>query len=136
MVQFYFLSIVLNATVGYTLIRGDGPGEGDLRPGLYFSLGPGTPRLILGILSALTGLLKVLSSVEGDIPVAGDLVPALAGFAGGFSLIFEYYQERSTVETDSSKNIEQALIKNKKLIGCLSLVAAALHFLFPRVLFL
>jgi hypothetical protein len=136
MPQFYFLSIVLNAASGYTLIGGDGkPGEGGGK-GLWFSVAEGSPRLILGVLTALTGLLKVLSSVEGDIPVVGDLAPALAGFAAGFILIFEYYRERSALEPENTEKIGRLLIKNRKLIGFLSIAAAALHFLFPKVLFL
>ena len=142
MVQFYFLSIVLNALAGYILISGDESGVLEFKGG--FSLKDETFRLIVGILSVITGLLKLLSVIEGDVPVLGDLVPALAGFLSGFILIFEYYRNRSSLEksvdaeseSEYSERIDRILVRNKKIIGVAALAAAVLHFLFPKVLLL
>ncbi|GHV76688.1 hypothetical protein AGMMS49942_15090 [Spirochaetia bacterium] len=131
MIQFYFLSIVLNALSGYVLTR-----EPLDTSGFHWSLQNETSRLILGVLTIVVGLLKILSSVPGDLPVIGDLIPALAGFLAGFALIFEYYRSRSTREPEHTDTIERLLIHNKKWIGFIALGAAALHFLFPSVLFL
>jgi hypothetical protein len=77
MVQLYFLSILLNGLSGYVLgFSGNEPDTG-MGNSLRFSLNNSTFRLILGILTAVTGLLKLLSPIEGDVPVAGDLVPAI-----------------------------------------------------------
>jgi uncharacterized membrane-anchored protein len=134
MIQFYFLSIFFNALAGYVLISGEDNGPLEIRPG--FSLNDETVRLMLGILSMLTGILKLLSSVEGDLPVLGDIIPAVVGFVSGFTLVFEYYRGRTSVEGGSPETINQVLVRNKKIIGLIAIAAAALHFLFPKVLLL
>ena len=137
MLQFYFLSVLMNALAGYILFFGHSDGVLDFRCG--FSVKSETFRLVVGILSAFTGLFKLLSSIEGDLPLIGDLIPAAAGVLCGFILIFEYYSIRSAArsfEEDSGKKIDGFLIANKKLIGAIAIVAAVLHFLFPTVLLL
>jgi hypothetical protein len=81
-------------------------------------------------------MLKILSSVPGDIPVLGDLLPALAGFITGFILLFEYYRGRTSVESEKARRLEGLLAKHKKWLGFFSIAVAGLHFLFPTVLFL
>ena len=44
-----------------------------------FSLKNENFALVIGILSAAIGLLKILSPIEGDVPVVGDLVPGVIG---------------------------------------------------------
>jgi hypothetical protein len=83
-----------------------------------------------------TGVLKLLSSVEGDLPVLGDIIPALVGFTAGFVLVFEYYRGRAGSESGNSESISQMLVRNKKIIGAAAIIIAALHFLFPKVLLL
>jgi hypothetical protein len=136
MIQFYFLSIILNALTGYTLITDTGEEDAVIESGFRWSLHNETCRLILGILTILMGLLKILSAIQGDVAVIGDLIPALAGFLSGFVLAFEYYRNRSTLEPEHTEKIEYLLIRNKKWIGFIALIAAALHFLFPSVLLL
>lgn len=97
---------------------------------------PDTLRLVLGILAAITGLFKLLSVVQGDVPVIGDLIPALCGFAAGFVLIFEYYRQTAPAEADSHVLLNLFLDQNKRRIGFLALGSAGLHFLFPQALFI
>ena len=135
MLQFYFLSIVLNALGGYLLFFGDSNEVPEFKG--RFSLKDETFRFVVGILAVLVGFLKLLSAIEGDVPIIGDLVPALAGFLSGFILIFEYYRNRATVESsENTQKIDRILVSNKKIIGVIALAAAALHFVFPRVLLL
>jgi len=135
MIQFYFLSILLNALAGYILFTGDDVNVLEFKNN--FSIKDETFKLVVGILAAVTGLLKLLSPVEGDVPVIGDLIPALAGLLAGFLLIFGYYQSRSSMEiTEHVERIDRILGKNKKIIGAFALLAAVLHFLFPKVLLL
>jgi len=135
MLQFYFLSVLLNALAGYILFTGDEKGVLEFKGNL--SLKDETVRFVIGILTALTGLLKLLSPVKGDVPVIGDLVPAIMGFLCGFALIFEYYRNRSSVEvTDRTERIDRILVSNKKIIGIAGIVAAILHFIFADVMLL
>ncbi|MDR2111459.1 MAG: hypothetical protein LBP32_09160 [Spirochaetaceae bacterium] len=104
--------------------------------GLRFSIQNETFRLILGVLTMVTGLLKLLSAVPGDVPVAGDLLPALVGLAAGFILVFEFYRGRSGMESERLEQLEGIVTKNRRWIGFGAVGAAALHFLFPSVLLL
>ena len=95
-----------------------------------------TFRLVLGILTGLTGILKLVSVIRSDVPVIGDLLPALAGLAGCFCLILEYYMNTTTIENTLPVLLDKIFIKNSNVIGFLCIVIALLHFVFPTVLFL
>jgi hypothetical protein len=136
MIQFYFLSILLNGVTGYILGIEQEENEGSLDTGFKISFRNATCRLVLGILAMLTGLLKLLSVTKGDIPVVGDLLPAVVGFAVGFILVFEYYNSRSELSTEKADKLALFLKRNKKWIGFIAIASAALHFLFPSVLLL
>jgi len=133
MLPIYFLSIALNALVGYILAFRKEEAEGGA---LSLNLDSETTRLLVGVVAAVTGLLKILSPVEGNVPVAGDLLPALAGLGGGFILAFEFYRRRNTVHSPVMEHIAGLIDKNRKLAGFVCLGAAALHLVFFPVLFL
>jgi len=135
MVQFYFLSILLNTVAGYSLIADKESGSSFL-DGLKSYIFNETFRLVVGILSMAVGLFKLLSVVRGDVPVIGDLFPALTALAAGFSLIIDFYRLKSSIAQEETGTLEKLFVKNKKWFGYLSLAAAAAHFLFPTVLFL
>ncbi|MDR0689871.1 MAG: hypothetical protein LBG08_06365 [Spirochaetaceae bacterium] len=136
MIQFYFLSILLNAVSGYVLIMEDTEQDHAFETGPRFSLNNETIRLVLGILTLVGGLLKLLSSIQGDIPVIGDLFPALFGLFAGFILVFNYYRTKTSIESEKSELVERILTQNKRWIGFVTIASAVLHFLFPSVLFL
>jgi hypothetical protein len=131
MIQFYFLSVFLNALAGYILAGGDEQGELGIKGG--FSLSDETVRLVLGILCVVTGLLKLLSPAEGGLPVLGDLIPALIGILAGFILVLEYYRSHATVESGEADRFYEGFSRNKKLFGFIAVISAVLHFLFPGV---
>ncbi|QQO08062.1 hypothetical protein [Breznakiella homolactica] len=137
MLQFYFLSIFLNAVSGYILFTGAGwDAVSDDEKGFKLSPSNGTFRLVLGIAAAAVGILKILSVISGDVPVIGDLIPALAGLLAGFVLIFDYYRRKTTVDSEKSEKISTLVNANYKWIGIVAMAAAGLHFLFPTVLLL
>jgi hypothetical protein len=133
MLQFYFLSIVLNTLAGIILVSSN---ETQESLGGFF-LKNETTKFVIGILSALTGLMKILSVIQGDIPIIGDLVPAIAGLLCGFILIYEYYRNRTSLaDSEQTEKINRIFVANKKIIGAAAIAAAVLHFLFPHVLLL
>lgn len=139
MIQLYFLSILFNGVTGYILVQGDAE-KNEIETSLKFSLRGGTFRLILGVLSAVTGALKLLSPVMEKVPILGDLVPALAGLVAGFILIFGYYREHASIAVFEDEgrldHIGGTFLKYQKAAGLALLAAAILHFLFPQALFL
>lgn len=93
-------------------------------------------RLVLGILMLLTGLMKLLSPIQYDVPVVGDLVPAVAGLAGGFSILLEWYRNKSVVGLNLPEIIDRIFVDGRKYLGIFCIAAGVIHFVFPRVLFL
>jgi len=95
-------------------------------------------KLIVGILAAAVGFLKLFSPYGNQIPVLGDLVPAVAGFVAGFMLLYGFYRDNgSGVGANGTVDrIGELLLRYKKQIGFACIAAAALHFLFPTALFL
>jgi len=135
MLQFYFLSIFLNLVAGYLLFFWDEVNTSERKN--EFSLQGDTFILIVGALSAITGLVKLFSPVGGRLPIIGDLIPAAAGLVCGFVLLFSYYRRRMSIDdTEHTQKIEGILAGNKKIIGALAFAAAVLHFLFPGVPFI
>ena len=76
MLQFYFLSVMLNLLIGIMLVfnKEDSAVEKllDTEDKLF--------QLVVGILSVFVVLIKLLSPVKG-VPFFGDFLPALIGFA-------------------------------------------------------
>ena len=133
MIQFYFLSIVLNLLAGYTIIQ-ERIESTETDP--WYSFNSDTFRLILGVGSLVIGLLKLFFSYSTNPPIFGDLIPALAGLLCGFMLIFEFYLSRTSIASEQSEKIALLLLGKQKWIGGLAIVSGVLHFLFPQALFL
>jgi hypothetical protein len=140
MIQLYFLSILFNGVTGCLFIMGDNRTDDTIESSLRFSPGSGMFRFILGIVTAITGVLKLLSPSMGNIPILGDMVPALAGIAGGFILFFGFYREHASspaIEPEGKLDrIGETFLRYKKAAGFVLLASALLHFLFPQALFL
>ena len=149
MLQFYFLSILLNLLTGLVLLYADiFPEEQNAEEKSEKPLGKikelisntaffenKTFLLVVGALSTFTGLMKLLSVVRNDIPVIGDLLPALAGLVGGFTVVLAYYLMTATDPVSLPDAVHNIFIKGHKYIGVFCIVAALLHFVFPGALF-
>ncbi|MDR1399277.1 MAG: hypothetical protein LBJ41_05080 [Treponema sp.] len=134
MIQFYFLSILCNTLAGYALTRDTDELDNTKRQAPFtLSARNLTFRLLLGLVSSVTGLFKLLSAI--DLPFAGDLVPALTGIGGGVLLLYDYYANTTTLTTESTLRSFLTRKKTKKSFGVWSCAIAALHFLFPEMVF-
>jgi len=133
MLQLYFLSILCNGLAGFLFVYGDA-----LDDGSKSSPFGGGFRLVVGILSGVTGLLKLLAPVQ--VVVLGDLLPATAGIVAGFMLVYSFaFRRGPDSEAGGEGRMERigdALLKYKKPIGFACIAVAVLHFLFPEALFL
>jgi len=135
MIQLYFLSILCNGLSGYVLFAGN-----ENQPVEKTRLSNPTNHLVLGILSAVVGFLKLLSPNAEKLLILGDLLPAGGGVLAGFLLIFGIYRQDSVSisqsEGSSLNKYGQSLLRFRKSIGLGLLAVALLHFLFPETLFL
>jgi hypothetical protein len=160
MVQFYFLSIVLNLAGGYALVVEGLPQRGRTIEGFRDFFQDPTARLVVGILALVTGALKFLTPIRGDIPIVGDFLPAVGGLGVGISLLLERYYgsdapmtsaeptpdggpahstptRKSPISPRGEPNaIERLFLDHKAVVGLVGLIAGVVHFLFPMVIFL
>jgi hypothetical protein len=137
MPQFYLLSILANGFAGL-LLAADylGPKVA------FFSewkklLENRAAKVTLGIVVGAIGVLKLIVSSPGEtVPVVGDLLPALAGILLGAILLGESFRARVEQAGEKVDRVARAVIGYRVPIGITAMVIAALHFLFPQVLFL
>ena len=150
MIQLYFLSIFCNTLTGYLLFANDdtdtqasGATGTSAEPAgrkfpFGFSLTNPTFNLVIGIISMVVGILKFLLAMN-DTPFFGDFIPALFGLIAGFVLIFGVYRVRNSKVAENNSKLDrlgEIMLRNRKVLGMVLLVAALLHFLFPQALFL
>lgn len=142
MIQFYFLSVLLNAVTGAMLFFGpasrpetpaeDGESRNRFFPPFAYSE---TFRFALGVTAIAVGVLKLLSPVKDDVPFIGDIFPAAAGVIAGFDLIYENIRMKKISEVVVKRNTSiRRLLESRTYIGITAIAAAALHFLFPAVI--
>lgn len=154
MIQFYFLSVLLNILVGLILVyskteKDDSVAEGgddissagEKRSVFSKVFGKGSYTddemfyLVVALLSVFVGFIKLLSAVNG-VPFFGDLVPALAGFAGGISVLVEYFEKKSSSPLMMNKFFTLVFVESRKYVGIACIAAGIIHFVLPGVLFL
>jgi hypothetical protein len=137
MPQFYFLSIVANAFVGL-LLAADYLGQ----KVPFFKewrtlLENRTAKVSLGIAVAAIGVIKLIVPSPGEsVAVVGDLLPALTGILLGAILLGESFRSRVEKAGAKVEQVARVVISYRVPIGIAAMIIAALHFLFPQVLFL
>jgi hypothetical protein len=101
-----------------------------------------TFHLVLGILSAITGILKLLSPIPYGVNAArgvlifGDLIPAAAGIIAGIIFIFGIYRKDDGENSGGLSRIGTNLLAFKRPLGLGLMAAAFVHFIFGEILFL
>jgi len=136
MIQFYLLSVVLNVIAGYALYSFQAEAKGTRFDGVREFIQDSTTRLLLGVLCGTTGMFKLLTVMRGDLPVIGDLVPAVAGMAAGFTMLLELYRSGAAAPSPAVQRLDSLFVANRRIIGIVSMASGLIHFLFANVLFL
>lgn len=136
MLQLYFLLVLLNLLAGLSLAS-DFMGEKLPSTAPLFKLisSPGI-RGLLGILAFLVGFFSLIIVLPGDVPVVGDLLPAISALFTGTGLVLEYYQSKTTTQTNLVEKLDGFLLKNKTFFGLLAIILGVLHFILPTVMFI
>ena len=80
--------------------------------------------------------MKLLSPIQNDVPVAGDILPAISGIAGSFALLLEYYSHKTSLDFNMPSILESVFVSGRKYLGIFCIIAGVLHFVFPRALIL
>ncbi len=137
MVQFYFLAVCLNIIGGLVLaapsFKEKIPFLSSMRAAFVEKQ---SGRIIFVLVLLFTGIFKILSVTKGDVPIVGDLLPALSLFVLAFTFMVEFFAEKSTVEGSLLHTLEDIFVRNSQIIGVSAVVIGVFHFIFPGVLFL
>ncbi|MCR5219235.1 hypothetical protein [Treponema sp.] len=161
MVQFYLLSVVFNIIAALVLVYGKNFADSAVKKAdevpddsiideedsdvfdlsdsekkentMIPGLDNGTFRLVLGILCAFVGLIKLVSAYRG-IPVLGDLLPSIAGILAGGSMLVEYYYISCIEPELIPDSVRAVFIDSRRYIGIACFVIALLHFIMPSAL--
>lgn len=137
MIQFYFLAVLLNVFGGLLLFSSADQERLQVFRTINESLSSNKSwRMIFILLTVIVAVFKVLSVIEGDVVVVGDLLPAVSLLVVGFDQFLAYYRERSDVEEGAVRRLGTLFQQNRRLLGIAAVVIGVVHFLFPRVLFL
>jgi len=137
MIQLYVLSILCSGLAGYILFAGK-----DEFSDMPEQINNPTFHLILGIISAVTGVLKLLSPLPSSINAArgililGDLIPSAAGIIAGLVLIFGLYRRDISAKDGELDRIGTNLLTFRRPIGIALMCAALVHFIFGELIFL
>jgi hypothetical protein len=138
MIQLYFLSVLCNGLSGYILFTEDNDKEDELGVKSPVSVNSPTFHLVLGIISIVTAVLKILSptasSTGKSIFLFGDLLPVAAGLIAGLLLIFGIYrQSASSPDSENTGSLDRfavTLLASRKVVGIMLLAVAIIHFIF------
>jgi len=137
MEQFYLLSIVANVIAGLAL-SSDYLGK---RVPFFSSFKTfrenRSAEISLGVVTAIVGVLKLIIRSPGEkIPVAGDLLPGIAGVALGLLLLVEAFQQKEEASSESIAKVKQTVFNYRVPISITGVAIALIHFFIPRILFL
>ena len=135
MVQFYFLSVLCNCIAGYMFAFGSNQeiSADNIKPNEKFGFFNKNFLLVLGIVTFITGVFKLITPFHSKVPFFGDLIPAVAGIVSGFCLLLDYYNDVTTVPIALPEKLDSILIKSRRYVGIIVMASAAIHFLIPAV---
>lgn len=134
MIQFYFMSILLNLLIGFVLVffSNNALVESSYEKTSFFE--SKTFRIIVGGLALLTGILKLFFPMNG-IVILGDFIPAICGIVGGFCILLDFYVSTTTLTFHQESDFVKIIFGIRKYIGVCLMFFAVLHFLFPKIIF-
>lgn len=94
-------------------------------------------RIGVGVAAGIVGILKLIVRAPGEtIPVAGDLLPALAGIALGGLLLADTLRVSSDDEPVAVDKVTNAVMPYRTPLGLGGIVVAVVHFLLPAIIIL
>jgi hypothetical protein len=88
-------------------------------------------KFVVGIVSIIVGLSKLIFPIGWII--VGDLFPAAIALIVGCALLLDFYKETATISSELLQKADDMLIKNRNLIGGLSILIAVLHAFLSKI---
>lgn len=137
MAQFYLLSIVANVVAGLALSSDYLGKRVSFFTGFKMLRENRSAEITLGLVTAIFGVLKLIFKSPGEgVPVAGDLLPALAGIALGLILLGEAFRQKVEASSEAIEKASRTVLTYRVPVGIAGVAIALLHFFIPGVLIL
>ncbi len=133
MVQFYALSVFANIFIGILLSSGPGQESRTVLTRIKVILEDKGAKFILGLISFIIGFFKILTPTSGDVPVIGDILPAISGMVLGGVLLLDFFKASSDAKPAVVEKIDNIILPNKRYLGMAGILAGILHFLMPGI---
>ncbi len=137
MAQLYMLSILSLLGAGLILSSDYLVEKMDWLSGLKDLAQQRNLRIGVGIAAGVVGILKLIVRAPGEtVPVAGDLLPALAGIALGGLLLADTFRVSRDDEPAAVDKVTNAVMPYRTPIGLGGIVVALVHFILPSLIIL
>jgi hypothetical protein len=134
MAQLYMLSILSLLGAGLILASDFLVGRMEWLSGLKDFAERRGIRIAVGVVAGVVGILKLIVRSPGEtVPVAGDLLPALAGIALGGLLLADTLRVPREEEPVAVDKVTRAVMPYRTPLGIAGVVIAVLHFLIPAI---
>lgn len=133
MIQVYFLLILANVLIG--LILGVPAFKNALSSELVNILENRSFQRMVGLIAVLVGFLGLIVVLPGDLPILGNLLPALSAMAVGLAVFVGPPGEESSLPA-WARLVHEFVYQYSGVFSIACLVFALLHFIFPSALFL
>lgn len=91
-------------------------------------------KTISGILSMFFGILQILN--PADVPVIGDIIPALFNLVGGVALLIQGLNKTYDGASKFVLWAQSFVSTNVAIIGVLMVVLGVIHAIFPNIILL
>jgi hypothetical protein len=131
--QIFFLAVFLNLLSGLTLLSARLSATRPFFKLLSEAVSLWKARLLIGVLTLLTGLVSFFVTADG-ILILGDLLPATTAVAMGISLLSDFFRQNTSLpgDKDALPRPEWASGGYRVTLGTLGILAASLHFFLPE----
>ena len=128
MVQFYFLSIFVNL-IGGLLLAGEILNKQFSKLDILQELFKAPTYLLsFSIVSAVTGIFKIISVYNGDVPVVGDIIPALVSILIAVYLFVSWQKSKEQEVNTALEKTDSLIEKYRNILGIAAIVVSLLHF--------
>lgn len=136
MLQIYFLTVLTNIVAGLTIsapflstkIEKFSVFSEKMENRMY--------RVILGVITFITGLFALLNLSSSSIAIVGDLIPSITAISMGIILIIFYFFNEDEDSGNLVKTVKSLSGKYGDIIGIAGIIVGLIHFFIPTALFL
>lgn len=131
--QVFFLSVLTNLLSGLALLSVKFSATQAFFRLLSQILALWKARLLVGVLTLLTGLLSLFIPAGGFL-ILGDLLPATSGITLGIALLSDFFRQNTSLPGDKDALPRPEWVSGgyRVTLGTLGILAAALHFFLPE----